>query len=444
MQQMLGESVQASVRPHECKNTYYATAGANNVAANSQIQCFPAIVENRFVTALPSLNSGSTSTVTFNPDGLISDIVVSCALPVPALAGTETLPGAGLGLGRGWLYNMVQSISVRYAGSSLYFFGGEQSLIECLFDCEDSVKRDNLLALGGAELLSPADWANASTRQASIYIKLPHNSPDAQGKPLGFPTDAISAPVQIQITWKPFASVFLVNATTNATAAQVAASMPDKFASGQMQFKQAHLNNRDDSIVARNDLRTKALSVPLKYFPQYQFQATLPAGSTSVFPINLTGFRSGQVQGILLWVVRTGDVNSVTGANPLNYVPLQNVTLSVNGLNYFVAQQNSSQIWDLVERKVACQYSTTTLSWSAGSQAYVAAPAAGYYVWMPLAQGTETLRDEAMMSNGLGIANSVVNLTVDTGITGVECQLYAAYLYNATLLVSGGSCDYVF
>ena len=444
MQQMLSESVQASVRPHDCKNTYYATASASGLAANSEVQCFPAVVENRFVTALPSLNSGSTSTITFNPDGLITDIVVSCQLPAPAIPTGGAAAGEGLGLGRGWLYNMVQSISVRYAGSSLYFFGGEQSLIESLFDCEDSVKRDNLLALGGAELKSPADWANTSLRQASIYIKLPHNSPDAQGKPLGFPTDAISAPVQIQIQFKNFADVVLVNATTGATAPAVAATIPTQFSSGQMQFKQAHLQNRDDSIVAREDLRTKALSVPLKYFPQFQFQATLPSQASSSYQVNLTGFRSGSVQGILLWVVRSTDLTSTTAGNPLNYVPLQSVTLSVNGLNYFVAQQNSAQIWDLVERKTAAQFSTTTLAWSSGSQAYVATPAAGYYVWMPFAQGTEVLRDDSMLSNGLGIANSVVNLTVDTGLTSTECQLYAAYLYNSTLLVSGGSCDYVF
>jgi hypothetical protein len=42
------------------------------------------------------------------------------------------------------------------------------------------------------------------------------------------------------------------------------------------------------------------------------------------------------------------------------------------------------------------------------------------------------------------IANSVVNLTVDTGLASTECTLYASYLYNCTFLASGGSGDYVF
>jgi hypothetical protein len=80
------------------------------------------------------------------------------------------------------------------AGSSLYFFQGEQELIECLSECEDSVKRDQLLQLGGAEIASPTDWASENLRSASIYIKLPHNSPSAQEKPILFPTDVLSAP----------------------------------------------------------------------------------------------------------------------------------------------------------------------------------------------------------------------------------------------------------
>jgi hypothetical protein len=69
---------------------------------------------------------------------------------------------------------------------------------------------------------------------------------------------------------------------------------------------------------------------------------------------------------------------------------------------------------------------------------------AGYFVWIPFAQGVEVLRGESMLSNGLGIANSVVNLSVDTGLVNTPCTLYASYLYNCTILASGGSCDYVF
>jgi len=288
MQQIATESLQASVRPHECEDSYYAGP------TNSKVQCFPTTVENRFVVGLPSLTSGSSSTITFNPDGLISDIVLTAQLPVPASLNSDAGVPAGLGLGanRGWLYSMISRISVRYAGSSLYYFNGEQELIDVLAECEDSIKRDQMLGLGGAELTSPTDWASASLRSASIYIKLPHNSPSAQEKPIGFPTDCISAPVQIQIEFKPFSSVFLANAVTYSgttyTQGQVAATIPSALSSATCQFKQAHLNNRDDSVSARFSLDKQALSIPLKHFIQSQYSTPLVATAGNQ-TVNLTG-----------------------------------------------------------------------------------------------------------------------------------------------------------
>lgn len=439
MMSMMAESVQASVRPHKCEDTYYADD------CNSEVQCFPAVVENRFVVALNSLSAGSTSTVTFNPDGLITDVFMSCVLPVPAVPAGGALAGEGLALTRGWLYQMIDRISIRYAGSSLYYMLGEQELIANLADAEDSIKRDNLLALGGAELKSPSDWANADLRTANIYIKLPHNSVSAQEKPIGFPTDAVSAPVQIQVSFKPFAQVFLANATTGATLSAVSATIPAGFSSGEVQFKQAHLNDRSDSISARHDLAKHALSVPLKYFLQSQFSASLPAVTANTQQaINLTGFRSGQVQGMWIWAVRNSDLTSVTAKQPLRYIPLKDVELSVNGLVYYRARNNASQLIDLCERKTASQSSLTTLTWNAGTQVYDATASAMYWVFIPFSQGVETLRNDSMLSNGLGIANSVVNLVVNTGLESTACTLFASFAYNATILCSGGSADYVF
>lgn len=425
---MQSQSLQSAVRPHECVDTYYADSH------NSKVQCFPATTENRFVVALNSLASGSQSSVIFNPDGLVSDICLTCTLP--ALPPSASY--AGVGLTRGWLWQLVRQIGVRYAGSSLYYFQGEEVLITALADCEDSVKRDQLLSLGGAELKSPADWANEDLRTATIYIKLPHNSPSAQEKPIGFPTDSISSPLQLQIEFKNFSDVFLLNGGATST------SIPSAFSNGEVQFKQAHLQDRADSIAAREDLSKKALSIPLKYFTQSQFQASLPSVASGVNQqISLTGFRAGSVQGIYVWAVRDADLSSVTAKQPLRYVPLRNVELSVNGLVYFRASRNSAQFWDLVERKTASAVSTTTLAYNGGTGNYDATAAVAYWVWIPFAQGTEVLRDETMLTNGLGIANSVVNLTLDTGGAGAV-QVYAAYIYNATLLASGGSVEYVF
>jgi hypothetical protein len=383
--------------------------------------------------------------VTFNPDGLITDVILTVVMGLPGVGTPPELPGAGLALTRGWLYQLVDRISVRYAGSSLYYFLGEQELIEVLAECEDSIKRDNMLVLGGAEVKTPADWANQDLRTASIYIKLPHNSPSAQNKPIGFPSDSIASPVQLQVSFKPFSSIFLANPTTGSPAlTTIVATIPSQFQMAEVQFKQAHLQDRADSIAAREDLSKHALSIPLMNFMQSQFSTNLPAQTPAATTVNLTGFRSGSVQGIYLWAVQTADLTSVGAKQPLRYVPLKNVELSVNGLVYYRASNNNSQIWNLCERKTAGQFSSTSLAWDVPSQSYLPTAMAGYFTWIPFAQGTEVLRDHSMLSNGLGIANSVVNCLIDTGLDNVPCTLYASYLYNCTILASGGSCDYVF
>ena len=437
MNQLMSESVQAAVRPHECVDTYYSTK------ENSEVQCLPATVENRFVQALTSLQSGATSTLTFNPDGGLSDIILSAVLPVPE---TPYGPaGQGLGLTRGWLYQLVASINVRYAGSQQYQFAGEQELIQILNECEDSVKKDQMLEQGGAEIKSPADWAQENLRSASIYIKLPHNSPSAQEKPLPFPTDSISGPVQIQIQFKPFSQVFLANDISGQAVGSAAATIPKAFASAQVQYKQVHLNDRADSAAVNHDLSKEALSIPLRNFMQNQFTATLPSQATPLYQVNLTGFRSGSVQGLVVFFAPSANLVSPGNKQPILYGAPKSLQLSVNGLVYYRSDNYSDQMWSLCERKTAAMFSTTQLTWDASNNVYnPGSGAAAYWTVIPFAQVNEVLAGEYKLMNGLGIGNSIVNLTIDTGLPDTPCQLFCYALYNATLMATAGSCDYVF
>jgi len=146
----------------------------------------------------------------------------------------------------------------------------------------------------------------------------------------------------------------------------------------------------------------------------------------------------------MVWCVVNSSVSDIGAKNPLQYIPLQSVQLSVNGLVYYTSQSaTANQLIDLVERKTASAVSTTTLAWNSGTSVYDSTPAVAYWTWIPFAQGVETLRDESMLANGLGISNSTVQLEVATG-TSSACTLYASYYYNCTLLLSGKincSCD---
>ena len=172
MQNDLTESVQASIRPGEMVDVYYY--GESNLAK----QAYPTVVNTRFVQNFQNLGAGSSQFV-ISPNGGVGDIICQFT----TAAGTYTT----LALNQGWGYSLVSRLSVRYGSSAQYFFSGTQMYLQNLIDAENSQKCIDLTTLGGAALQGAA-CAGAT---AYVYLKLPHNSIRANGKPLPFPTDLL-------------------------------------------------------------------------------------------------------------------------------------------------------------------------------------------------------------------------------------------------------------
>lgn len=174
------ESIMHAITPGDCKDTYYPGK------ENSDLQCFPALQDNRFYVSLPSLNQGATNTLIYNPGQGLSDIVLTASLPPLSLA----VPYAGWAFPRGWLALMVDQVALRVGGSSLYYFTGDQLFIDTLTDCEDGAKKQAVLDVAGAELLGLGDYvAGSPGLTASIYLKMPFNTISALQKTLPLPTD---------------------------------------------------------------------------------------------------------------------------------------------------------------------------------------------------------------------------------------------------------------
>lgn len=95
-------NVQQSIRPGSEIDTYYATGGE---CSNSLKQVHATVEDNRFFINLPSLNSGSSSTVTVNPSEGIAEVILTLQLPVPTGNG-----GQGLALPVGWGYQAIRRI----------------------------------------------------------------------------------------------------------------------------------------------------------------------------------------------------------------------------------------------------------------------------------------------------------------------------------------------
>lgn len=415
MNQEIVDAVHKAITPAEMKDMYYPGE------ENTEAVAFATYVENRFQASMPATTFGSSSTIIFNPTESVSDILLTLKLP----AGTYT----GLGCSQGWGYAAIRQVGIRIGNSSLYYFTSDQLLEAVLSDCEDSEKRDEMLYLGG-QALAPADFADENKRTAYVYLKCPWNSPSAQEKPLGLPTDLLTQPVQLIIELDSASKIF-VQATG-------AAAVPSGFSSAIVQFRQTHMMNGSDLLARRVDMNSNALSLPLKYFQQTTFRTTISATANVPVQVNLTGFRSGSLKSIDLWAVAQSDL---AGGNPNRWVLLGSVKLLVNGLVYYDAPAACHQFWSLVDRKTAAMSAYNYVDASGSS--IVSTNGNMYWLNIPFAQHTETLAGDCVVATGIPIMNSVVNLEVAFPAS-TTYVLNASYNYASNILFSKGGADYVF
>ena len=431
MQSDIVTHIQDAVRPGESVDMYYSNQ------ENSVKQAHATTVENRYFLDLNSKSFGSANTLIFNPDEGLGHIVLTLQLPAPD--GTTTYQG--LALNRGWGYNVIRRIGLRIGGSTLYYFSGDQCLIDVLADAEDSQKKQTLFDLGGNPLKClPAgggagDFADQSLRTAYVYIKLPFNSPSAQEKPLPLPTDLLTSPVQVNIEFKSASEIFHSSGTV---AGGTASPLPTAFALAQAQWEQTHFDDRGEQLVRKVNMSEMAYSYPLKYFPQEVFRLQNVQGNNVTQSLTLTGLRSGNCLGIRIWcqdnaVLANGDPSTFT-------VPTQ-VTLSVNGLIYFDSRNGQQQLWSLLDRKTSAQWSADTIT--VVGTAFVNTDKSSYWTQIPFSQHSEVLANESELSHGLSLMNSIVNLQI--ALPGATTYTVTAeYLFNSTLLFSRGSAEYVF
>jgi hypothetical protein len=355
-------------------------------------QSIPTVVDIRFRQALNNLRQGS-STFIISVDQGISDVMLAVKLPAQGSGSTDY---SDLGLPRGWVYDLIDRVSVRYAGSSQYFWLGSQLRIENLREMPNPETRDALLELGGASMLgdasSGAGTFTGDNLYAYSYINLPHNSPNGSlSKPNPFPSEMLMSPIVITVEMKYLPSIF-----SSAVASGSLVGAPVELEDAWFQVKQVHANDRGDLMVATAD-RTKAYSFPTKCFYQNEITVDIPAGQTDVNAL-LTGFRNGQVRSIIFWVTDNDDTNPDTSdrfvKNYTNFILPRDVQLLYNGTVYYDAKATSAQFWNLVSSETPSNIESTVLSLS--SNDLVSTPAVKSWVEIPFGQVYEQLSGSHM------------------------------------------------
>jgi hypothetical protein len=424
MQNDLTESVQSSVRPGEMVDTYYAGE------TNSSKQAYPCVVTTKFVQNFQQLGAGSSS-FTISPAGGVSDVIIT--LTTPASTGSNYTNGA---LSSGWGYAAINRYSIRYGSSAQYFFSGPQNWIENVLDAENQSKVDQMVQLGGQTAVAAA----CGGQVANVYLKLPHSSCRAQGKPLPFPSDLLVQPIVITVELYGLNQV-ITNQTSGGSG--LLGNAPTAFATAQLQVKQELLTDSSDLLARRVDMNTSAYTLPLVYFPQQEATQTVVSDAQgSLITANLVGFRAGECKSILLWLTPQGTSNPNNGNyQPLIWSPMNNIQLTYNGEVFQRFDSNSFQLWNIVEDEkgpVVNGLVQQTAFTGAASTTQVS-----YYARLDFSQVNMGYDREYKLVHGKPVLNSVVQVQF-TAAANTTYTLHAVYLYNSSLLLARGSAEYIF
>ena len=413
---------------------------------NLQKQAYAAVVNTRFVQQFTNLGGGSSQFI-ISPQQGVSDIIVE--LVMPAIGSNGFSSATGYALPTGWGYGLVNRLSVRYGSSAQYFWSGSQMLLQNLMDCENNTKVDAILAQGGAASFGAAGTANGGPvpgAKAYLYLKLPHNSCRADGKPLPFASDLLVQPIVVTIELFAPTAVFITQ--TGATA--LPGTGPTQLQSAQLQVKQEMLTDTSDLLARRVDMNSHAYTFPLMYFAQQETQVQCQAGSQGVpQTVNLTGFRAGEVRSIQLWltpnVVPIVNIANTPGSG--SYLPqvwpgLQHIQLTYNGEIFSRFDDGTNQLWSLVQDTKLAVVNVPGVP-TANGAAGTFLPAVSYWADCPFAQVNMPYDKEMKLMHGKPILNAVVNLSFVLPDTAAY-TLHAQYIYNASLLCSRGSAEYIF
>jgi hypothetical protein len=433
MQYESAMNVQQSIRPGMDVDTYYPTS------TNSEKQMHATTQDNRFFINLPSLNSGSSSTVTFNPNEGLQEVILTMQLPAPGGSG-----GQGLALPEGWGYSMIRRIGYRYGSSQLYYISGQQNLMQALSLVEDSGKKQQMFFLGGQALLSINDWQDAGKRTCYVYLRLPHSSPALSGGALPFPSDVLTAPIQIQIDLVDFNQLI-----TQLTVASVAADpIPTSLASAVINWTQVTMQDSGDLVARKFDMSRHALTIPLcQGWTQEEVQFPFTSGANGSFQLSLTGAKAGDLRMLRIFFSDPQDLlgkgNIVEPA--LWYAPSQ-LTFSINGLIYFDSTNGSWLLTNLLRRRQPPVVTYSALQAPlAAPGGFGALPTTSTWVEIDLAQShTRGDSQEVSLIHGVPVMNSVLNLTGVMPVASKNYVCHVEYVLNCSWMASRGSAEFVF
>jgi hypothetical protein len=417
-------SAQAMVRPGEAIDLFYYDH------ETSKKQVWPTTMNTKYVQQFNNLSGGS-SVFTVPPQQGMQDIV--CTFVLPQLSA----PAAnGLSLNRGWGYQLINRVSFRYGGSSQYFLSGDQILQNVVRKQPSREAASDILTLGGdfAGATAAGNGLTTGDQYASVVLTLPHATPSGVGKAHPFPSDLLTQQIQVTVELNAPASLYSVAAGSTGTPAT-------SLKSANFQIQQVIFNNAGDALARRVDMAENAYAFPCEFVQQKQVIAL--ANTADPQSVVLTGFRSGEVKSIQIWLTNTADNTPGGVSNAWNWRLPVTVEMTYAGDIYARFDGQSSTLWNMVNGSKYPGFSSLAIA-DAGTQLFNTTSQVSTYVELPFAQSFVDEDAHHVLVHGKPITNGIVNLLLQTPTAAATWQLNVSYVYNATLLMSQGTADYIF
>ena len=348
-----------------------------------------------------------------------------------ALAGDYCLPV-------GWGYNAIRQVSFRVGGSSQYFMSGAQLLAANLRMVRTQSQAQALLNLGGSEYGTVQSPAANPSPLLSAYIVVPvWCPPSADGLSVPLPADTLAQ--QVQITCE-LQSPWEAN-----TGAGALGAVPGAFDTAFFQVEQLCMTDRGMAISNHVDLNSHELLMPIT-FNQQELQVPIAAGTLGTSQsVVLTGFRSGQVKGIQMWLTLNRSdtaANAATdAANQLVWVAPTAVTVLYAGTIYAQYNSGTAAIFNLIDGTKPSSVSTNAITM--GGAVPTSASVVSQYVNLPFGNPTGDDYSAEVLTHGKPILNGLVNLQI-TPPTADPYTLHVQYIYNSTLVFSKSSAEFRF
>jgi hypothetical protein len=398
---------------------------------NCKVESIPVEYNTRFTQNFSNPNSGS-STFIIPPGNGLKHVVICLGYDAATLANVTSdnaLPPA-------WGYAAIRQISFRIGGSSQYFMTGSQLLAKNLRSVRTQTQAQALLDLGGTSIVTTAGYDAAGAQFAYIVVPV-WCTPSADGLSVPLPADTLAQQVQITCELNPQSQVFINSSGANAGV------IPLGFDTAYFQVEQLPMVDRGMAIANHVDLNSHELLMPIT-FDQQELQVDLPAAAAgAVQQLTLTGFRSGQVKAIQLWLTKVATPANLaldTANQNVWYLP-QAVTVLYAGTIYSQYSNGSSQIWNLLDGTKPTSVSTTLIGLGAAPATQTAVTS--QYVMLPFGNPTGNDYEAEVLTHGKPILNGLVNLQIVAPDTS-RYTVHVAYVYNSTLVFSKSSAEFRF